>query len=449
MDDIGTILQRYPVLAQLARLVASGTTCHLVGGALRDALLGRTSSDFDFTTPGDPTPLAKALARTLGGRWFLLDRARHQSRVLLTLDGKTLTCDFAPWRGPTLADDLRLRDFTLNALAWPLGGGSPRLIDPLQGADDLRRGLLRHCSAQAFSDDPLRLLRGVRLAGQFGWELAAETLTLMRAARGELARVAAERVRQELAGIFASDRLPQALELLQGLELAQLLFGRELGNDSALIHDRLQRLERRLAQLDRTWTPAVGPAGELLTDGFTRTGFFRLAVLLRTLHPGGRLPAELRRWSLSRKGQRLLQELLVLPADPKEMICSLPPTPRGQALWVERFGADPGEVFCFLAASEELPEANLTALETALAAYRQLVVQGRVPDLVSGAWVRTNLAIPDGPHLGRLLEAVRQAERAGQVKSRAEGEKLLKSMGEKSVDRSGGHPYNRPHVERE
>lgn len=451
MDDLRNIIQGNRVIAQLERLVPAGGCCHLVGGALRDALLGRASSDFDFTTPGDPTPLAKALARTLGGRWFLLDRARNQSRVLLSLDGETLSCDFAPWRGPTLAEDLRLRDFTLNALAWPLGGNGEqaRLIDPLQGAEDLRQGLLRHCSEQAFTDDPLRLLRGVRLAGQFGWELAAETLTLMRAACEELSRVAAERIRQELAGVFASDRLPQALELLQGLDLAEPLFGRELGPDFSTIRDRLQRLDHRLPLLDATFAPQVGAAGDLLTDGFTRAGVFRLATLLRALHPGGQLPAELRRWRLSRSGQQLLQHLLALPADLAGLITTIPPTRRGQALWVEQFGATPGEVLRFLAASGELAEAELATLEAAFSAYRQLALQGRVPDLLSGDWVRTKLGISAGPQMGQALEQLRQAEREGRVKTRAEGEKLLKSMGEKSVDRSGGHPYNRPHVERE
>lgn len=451
MDTIGKFLQRYRVLGALAQLVPPGGTCHLVGGVLRDALLGRASSDFDFTTPDDPTPLAKALARALGGRWFLLDRARHQSRVLLTLDGRALTCDFAPWRGPTLGEDLRLRDFTLNALAWPLGGNGEqaRLLDPLDGEGDLRRGLLRHCSEQAFTDDPLRLLRGVRLVGQFGWELTAETLTLMRAARAELSRVAAERIRQELAGIFASDRLPQALALLQELGLADPLFGQALGMDFALFRDRLQRLDRRLPQLDATFAPQVGAVGELLTDGFTRAGVFRLATLLRALHPGGQLPAELRRWRLSRSGQQLLQHLLTLPADPAGLITTIPGTQRGQALWVEQFGATPGELLRFLAAAWELAEAELATLEAAFAAYRQLALQGRVPDLLSGDWVRTKLGISDGPQLGQALEQLRQAEREGRVKTRAEGEKLLKSIGEKSVDRSGGQPYNRPHVERE
>ncbi len=451
MENIGTFLQRYRVLAELARLAPPGDPCHLVGGALRDALLGRPSRDFDFTTPGDPTPLAKALARALGGRWFLLDRARHQSRVLLTLDGEALTCDFAPWRGPTLGEDLRLRDFTLNALAWPLGGadGPEGLLDPLQGARDLENGLLRQCSEQVFTDDPLRILRGVRLSSQFGLTLAPETLALMQAARGELSRVAAERIRQELAGIFAADRLPQALDLLQRLHLAEGLFGKETEPESAAIRERLQLLERRLPGLDGTFAPALGPAADPLVDGFTRAGFYRLATLLRVLHPGGRLHAALRRWSLSRKGLRLLQDLLALPADLAGLIASLPETERGQALWVEQLGPLPGEVLRFLAAGAELSEEALIRLEGAFSAYRQLAVQGRVPDLVSGDWLRSNLGIADGPQLGRLLDEVRQAERAGRVKTRVEGEKLLKSIGEKSVDRSGGHPYNRPHVERE
>jgi len=197
-----TLVQaRVPLLASL---LTPDVECFLVGGALRDWQLGRPVADLDFAVSCDPTELARNFAAAVGGHWFMLDAGRRQSRVVSRKQAAPpFTYDFAPYRADDLAGDLRLRDFTINALALPIVAcnGLPPLIDPLGGLSHLQCGLLRACSSGVFQDDPLRILKGVRHCTALGLAVEPRTLNWMRVATGLLPKVAAERVRTELTGI--------------------------------------------------------------------------------------------------------------------------------------------------------------------------------------------------------------------------------------------------------
>ncbi|HEX2770057.1 MAG TPA: CCA tRNA nucleotidyltransferase, partial [Geobacteraceae bacterium] len=135
-----------------------GVDAYLVGGYLRDCLLGRESKDLDFALSGAWEELPRNFAARIRGRFFWLDEKRLQGRVVKKSGDEISFSDFAPMRGGTVMDDLRLRDFTINALALPLDGERRELIDPLAGRDDLLHGMIRACSTAAFDDDPLRLM---------------------------------------------------------------------------------------------------------------------------------------------------------------------------------------------------------------------------------------------------------------------------------------------------
>jgi poly(A) polymerase len=442
MADFQHILRQVRILPEMLPLLASGAICHLVGGALRDGLLHQQSCDFDFTTPGDPTALAKAFARSIGGRWFLLDRSRRQSRVLGSVNGIEASYDFAPWRGPTLAEDLRLRDFTVNALAWPVQERFDwaQVYDPLQGSLDLKHRTLRHCSPQTFDDDPLRILRGVRLCNQLQLTLESATVELMQASCASLARVAPERIRQELALIFAARPVGPALRQLQGLGLLEHLLGIADPAATAAGLRAAMAIQQNWHTLPVEYSRFGLDAESMLVDGFSRAGFFNLVALLRANGDGEGIPGAVARWPWSRKGRRLLQELLALPATVAYRLWSLPPNPRGQALWVAELGAMPQEVLSFIALSCAGEPAVVQALSAAWQAYCEHVENRRIPDLVPVEWIQSNLGWVSGSLLGECLEKVRQAELQGLVCSRTEGENLLKSMGEKSIDKKRKRP---------
>ena len=178
-----------------------GVGLWLVGGAVRDALLLRRIHDWDFTVERGALSLARATANALGGAYYPLDADRGAGRVILpTEDFGTVTLDFADLRGDDLISDLRLRDFTVNAMALDADG---ELIDPLGGSVDLAAGHLRATSERAFSDDPVRTLRAVRQAAELGFSIDAQTEQWIRRDAARLAEPSRERVRDELVRLIA------------------------------------------------------------------------------------------------------------------------------------------------------------------------------------------------------------------------------------------------------
>lgn len=198
--------------------LASGSAW-LVGGAVRDQLLGRPTTDFDISVTGDPRTLAKALARRLGAHAFELSEGFGGWRVVA--GDRSWQVDLLPLTGGSIEGDLSERDLTVNAIARALG--SPALIDPFDGSADLEHRRLRMVSADAFRADPLRALRVVRLHCELGFEPDAATTAAVRAAAPELRRVAVERVFAELRRIVISARAIAGLELMDRLALTDVV----------------------------------------------------------------------------------------------------------------------------------------------------------------------------------------------------------------------------------
>ncbi|MDV2993852.1 MAG: CC-adding tRNA nucleotidyltransferase [Chroococcidiopsis sp. SAG 2025] len=175
---------------------------YLVGGAVRDRLLGRTSDylDLDFVLPEKAVETARAIAKHYKAGFVLLDAQRQIARVVF----KNATVDFALQEGAALETDLQRRDFTINAIAY--NPHTQELIDPLHGYTDLQQRLLRMVSPANLQDDPLRLLRGYRQAAQLDFALEANTRAIIRQLAPLIAQVAAERVRVELGYLLNSDR---------------------------------------------------------------------------------------------------------------------------------------------------------------------------------------------------------------------------------------------------
>ena len=167
---------------------------YLVGGSVRDALLGRDriSLDLDFVLPEDTIATAKRFANTYRGGFVILDREREIARVVFERG----TLDLAKQEGTTLETDLYRRDFTINAIAYNIH--SQQLVDPFNGLTDLERGILRMVSSKNLEDDPLRLLRAYRQAAQLNFTIEEETKTAIKERVNLLENVAAERVQAEL-----------------------------------------------------------------------------------------------------------------------------------------------------------------------------------------------------------------------------------------------------------
>ena len=211
-----TPLNLPPLLSDVVDALPADQPLYLIGGAVRDLLLGRASHDLDFGLSGDALAVARRIANKIGAAYYPLDSERGAARlVIIHDDGTRDVLDFAAFRGETLEADLRGRDFTLNAIA--LDVRTQELHDPLGGAADLRAKVLRACSPTSLSDDPIRILRAVRLAASFGFAILPETREAMKDAISGLSETSVERQRDELFKILEGKQAPTALRALEML----------------------------------------------------------------------------------------------------------------------------------------------------------------------------------------------------------------------------------------
>ncbi len=219
---ISQFIENNIALKRLQAHLLCDQKCWLVGGAIRDLLLGNSPNDIDIVCDFDPTPLAKKLSKSIKAHWFWLDKERLQSRVIAP-DGDSF--DFAPLRAHNIIEDLRLRDFTINAMAFPLNtdgaGENSGFVDPLNGAGDLSQGLIQRCYEGSFTDDPLRILKGVRHAVTLGFKVTGTTFTQLKEERALLAKVAGERIQSELEKILLADNIEVAIQLLSEGDLIE------------------------------------------------------------------------------------------------------------------------------------------------------------------------------------------------------------------------------------
>ncbi|MHC5596552.1 MAG: tRNA nucleotidyltransferase/poly(A) polymerase family protein [Nostoc sp.] len=175
---------------------------YMVGGAVRDAILGRTREylDLDFVIPYKAVKVARAIAHHYKAGFVLLDAKRQIARVVFP----HATADFAQQEGNSLEVDLHRRDFTVNAIAY--NPHTQEIIDPLQGSVDLQQGILRMISPANLEDDPLRLMRGYRQAAQLGFTIEPATQAAIRSLASHISKVAAERVRVEIGYLLANSQ---------------------------------------------------------------------------------------------------------------------------------------------------------------------------------------------------------------------------------------------------
>jgi len=293
-------------LAVARGALAGRDDVHLVGGAVRDRLLGRALTDLDLVVTGDAREPAQRLARAAGGPAFALSDAWGSWRVLA--GDRSWQADLTPRRGATVHDDLALRDFTLNAMAEPLAGGER--IDPHGGARDLARRRLRMVSPHAFADDPLRCVRLARLACELALEPEPATVTAAARHAPGLRGVAGERVFVELRRLVGADRAVEGLLLLEGAgagavvlpELSAMHAVEQTRYHHRDVHGHVLEVLEHVIALEREPAAVVGEehAGGVtallaqpLADGLTRGGALRWGALLHDVaKPATQVPLE-------------------------------------------------------------------------------------------------------------------------------------------------------------
>jgi len=212
-------LRRSPFVKAVQLAVGEGREAWIVGGAVRDAALAGEVRDLDLAVRGDPKPLARAIAAELGDHAFELSAEFRTWRVVSRRHGWQV--DLTALRGDAIEEDLAGRDFTIGAVAVPLGDGEA--VDPFSGLADLDARLLRAVGEQSFGEDPLRLLRAARLAAQLDLEIDPATAHLAQAAARRAGDPAGERQLAELRQLLGGPDPLRGLRLLGELGITAVV----------------------------------------------------------------------------------------------------------------------------------------------------------------------------------------------------------------------------------
>jgi poly(A) polymerase len=274
------------------REALTGQEAYLVGGAVRDRLLAREVADLDLLVAGDPKPAARAIARATGGFAFRISDAFGAWRIA----GEGWNVDVLGL-DVALEDDLRARDFTVNAMAEPLAGGA--VVDPCGGREALAQRRIAAVSDANLAADPLRVLRAARLAVELDFEIEPETAALAGRHAPALEGVAPERIFAELKRVLTARDPVRGMELLESVGAITAVLGELVpmrGVDQNVFHHRdvyghtlevlgaAAALERDPAAVLPRHGPAVAAhLAEPLADGLTRGGALRFAALLHDI----------------------------------------------------------------------------------------------------------------------------------------------------------------------
>jgi poly(A) polymerase len=470
----------------LATLHAAIPNAHVVGGTPRDLLLGREPLDLDIVTRDDPKAAAERLAGALGGSMFALDEDRGHYRLTLAEPSPVREVDIS--QAPDLSADLARRDFTIDAMAAPVlaNGSLGELIDPARGMDDLEARMLRMVSRKALQDDPLRLLRAVRLAIELDLEIEPKTEETIRELAYLVTKSAAERQREELTRILATLDAAAGIRLLDSLRLLDELMpevtaGRGVGQPHEHHYwDVFDHSVEAVAALDLMLSPVttterwLAPVFRDVLGGFnldayldgtvgghSRRVLLKLAGLLHDVskpetkseQPDGRIRffghpeqgaakaeticGRLRFGVRETRFVTLLVEEHLRPT----MLSQGDELPSKRALY--RFFRDLGDaapacLFLSLAdaAAARGPRLDKDRWAGHVAYVRWVLENGLQPRetdakpqrLMDGEALMEALGLSPGPEVGRLLDAIDEAQAVGEVSTREEALALARTL---------------------
>jgi putative nucleotidyltransferase with HDIG domain len=452
-----------PVVAASRDALAAGPSAWIVGGAVRDAALGREVSDLDLAVAGDPGSASKAIAAAIGEHAFELSAEFGTWR--LVAPGHGWQIDVTALRGGGIEADLAERDFTIGAVAVPLAGGEA--IDPHGGLADLEARVLRAVSDASFESDPLRLLRAPRLAAELGMEIDPATAALARAAAPRAGEPAGERQLAELRRLLGGPDPLRGLRLLGELEVTavvlpevEVLRGVEQGPNHHLdVYDHTIAVLEHTLEVEGDLERFAGERAaevealldEQLADEVNRRTALRFGALFHDIAKpqtkaerngfvGFRghdaIGAEViggicRRLRASRRLSQHLQGLALHHLRLGFMIPEMPLPARRVHDYLR--ATEPVTVDVTLLtvadrlsargagpiASPEMVAAHLTLARELIAAGLDWRRQGPPAPLLRGDELARELGIDPGPRLGEALRELEAAQYAGEVGDRA------------------------------
>lgn len=460
-----------------------GITAYVVGGGVRDSLLGRKVEDMDAaaetSVPGI-LELGRELARYFGGSYVPLAPRRGIVRVVLP-EGGFVDLSAAP---NGIMDDLARRDFTVNAMAAPLADAETgirraRVIDPHNGLADIDGGIIRCVSSSCFDDDPIRLLRAPRLAVQLGFAMSAETRRSITHKAGLLARPSRERVRDEMLKLMSAPNAVSAVRTIDEVGLLTVVIpeldgARGVTQPEEHYWDVFDHCVETVGQIERIldrgrsaddWAVRLIPEppdanshfAERISDGHTRSTLLKLGGLLhdiakpstKTMEENGRVrffghhkagadvvDGILTRMRFGTRGRKFVVGLVRHHLRPRQMAePGAKPTMRAVSRFFRNLGDAAVSVLYlnmadYLAARGPLLDRAEWREHCELIAH---ILGGtsecvHAPRLVTGADIMDGFSVSPGPLVGELLRAVDDSRSAGEIATKIEAMRLVGRM---------------------
>ncbi|MBI4266762.1 MAG: HD domain-containing protein [Chloroflexi bacterium] len=466
-------------------LAREGVRSFLVGGFVRDMLLGRETADIDITV-ADALAVAARVAGAFGGKYVPLDEVNGIGRVVLPDStrpgaGGKWEIDFSTLKGD-IEQDLADRDFTIDAMAIELAEttgpttlSTPRLLDPFRGQEDIRRRIIRAVRATVFESDAARLLRAVRLAAELDFKIDRGTEALLRHHHRLIQGVAGERVREELLRILALPGAAKQMAYLDELGLLAALIpemdpARGVSQPPVHYWDVFEHSVQTVAAVDFLlrqgvldyagdqvlamvpWSAALSEYfGREVNSGSIRSSLLKLAAFLhdiakpqtKTIEAAGRArflghPGEgsvmvigiLERLRFSTRETGLLELMVKHHLRPGQISHNELPSHRA----IYRYFRDTGDAaidILYLSLADHLatrgPTLDLTEWQwhTQITGYvlSQYFAESSAVapvKLIDGHDLINIFGLTPGPRIGELLEAVREAQAAGEINTREE-----------------------------
>lgn len=460
-----------PAVRAAREALAGRGDAWIVGGAVRNALLGRQVTDVDLVVSGDAADAARAVARAANGHPFELSEEFAMWRVQAREQPWRL--DVVRLRGESIEDDLGTRDFTLNAIAVPLGGGNP--IDPHDGAGDAERGVLRAVGERSFEDDPLRILRAARLAAGLELGIDPATVALARRSARRAAEPAGERQFMELRAIVTSADPVVGLRLLDELGATPVVLPElealrgveqnpyhhlDVHGHTLEVLEKVVALESDLGGVLEGMAPEVEALlAEPLADELTRAGGLRFGALfhdlgkpeMRRVADDGRVlfighdEAGARiiegicgRLRVSRRLRAYLQSVTLNHLWLGFLVHERPLPRRRVYEYLKATEPESVDVTLLTVADRlatQGPRTRSEAIDSHLELAREMIGEalewrrGGPPEpLVRGDELAAELGVEPGPELGRALGEIAAARFAGEVSSRGDAIALARRV---------------------
>jgi len=436
---------------------------YLVGGFVRDLLLKRHTFDIDILTFDDPEKLLKRA----GFKYFVLDEER---KIYRAISGKYRIDICAP-RAKTLKEDLQERDFTINAMAWPLWGKG-KLIDPWGGYEDLNAKIIRLVSPWAIESDPLRILRAFRLSLTLGFRISTDTLYMCKKAASLITKVAPERIKEEICLILSHPMSFKAFCEMKRYRILDVLFpeiavargmphgkwkGIDLSDHFIYTLQSLEEIILALYALLPSYHEKLKELLELKVEGdYTYLCLLKLAALIHDIgkpktmvereneitfwghdKQGGEMVKEIaQRLALGKKASAVLEKLVAhhmwlhLLARVGEI------TTKAKGRFFRKLSRE-GVLLILLSLSDSLSSSGQRGFfylfpyaQELMNFYYEIYLkeESMQKPLLDGNEIMKLLSIGPGPDVGKALASLLDAQMAGEVKTKEEAKEYIKRI---------------------